>query len=222
MQQELEKFTEELKESLKEKLVSVALYGSATKGEHIPKKSDLNVLVILKQVSLNAISQNLKLIRRVRSKANINPVFWSEEEITGARDVFPVEFEDIKANHKIIYGTDPFGNLAITNRNLRHQLEFELRSKLLRLRSTWLELTGNRKKLETFLAHTGGSFLHLFKYAQKVSNSKLQDELAQPFYACQKLKHKEIAMNLQELETLYDKVHKTLIEIVGIVEVANE
>lgn len=70
------------------------------------------------------------------------PTLFTKEELMQGVDVFPVEFLNIKLNHKILYGEDFLKDINISKKNLRHQLEFEFRSKLIHLRSEYLQYSG--------------------------------------------------------------------------------
>ncbi|MCB4757375.1 MAG: hypothetical protein LHV69_10175 [Elusimicrobia bacterium] len=214
----VDEYCEGLKNVLGNNLISIILYGSAAKEEQIPKESDVNLMIILRECSLEKFSTAEKIISLGEKKGNINPVFWSEDELRNSADVFPVEFLDIKEKYRVLHGKDIFAEIAIDTKNLRHQLEFELRSKLLHLRTEWLNLKGSKGLLFYFLTRAGTSFLHLFKHAQKISNGKLDNSLAQDFQTCIKLKKKEIKMGTKELENLYEQVHDSLTRIISAID----
>lgn len=217
MQMNIDKFVQELKQSLTDNLVSVVLYGSAVKGELIQKQSDVNVMIMMKKVVLADISSVEKLIHKTQNKLRLNPVFWTIDEIRCSIDVFPIEFMDILSNHKILYGENMFNNISVDTKNLRHQVEFELRTKLLRLRNEWLSVAGNKALMFNFLTGIGTSFLHIFTYAQKIANNKLEDSLAEPFRTCVRLKKKEIKYGTPELESLYEEIHNSVEKIIEVV-----
>ncbi len=217
MQKYLNEFSETLQSLSGENLISLILYGSAVKGENISQQSDINVMVVFREFTLEKLSFLEKIIRRAQRKAKINPVFWTAEELKSSADVFPVEFLDIKEKYRILYGKDIFSEIQINTKNLRHQLEFEFRSKLLRLRNEWLNLQGAKTPLFDFLTRAGTSFLHLFNYARELSNDKLNASLSEPFRKCIALKKKEIKLGRAELEELYNEVHNSVTKIISII-----
>ncbi|HCJ67538.1 MAG TPA: hypothetical protein DHV62_09555 [Elusimicrobia bacterium] len=217
MEKYLNEFSQALSSSLGENLIALILYGSAVKGENVPKQSDVNVMVVLSELTLEKLSSLETIIHNGQRKAKINPVFWTEEELKNSADVFPVEFLDIKEKYRILYGKDIFSEITVNTKNLRHQLEFELRSKLLRMRNEWLNLRGRKTPLYDFLTRAGTSFLHLFNYAKKLSTNKFDNSLAEPFGKCIALKRKEIKLGRAELETLYSEVHNSVAKIIAII-----
>ena len=80
---------------------------------------------------------DLDILRKLKLGKEYLLLFTEEEIILGA-DVFPVEFLNITHDYKIHFGKDIFKDIKISKKNLRLQLEFEFRSKLIHLRSEYL------------------------------------------------------------------------------------
>ncbi|VVB86180.1 Uncharacterised protein [uncultured archaeon] len=110
-----------IKEILGENLVTLAEYytGDETRLIAVCKTLDIDVLRKLKQ-------------------GKEYPFLFTEEEIIRGADVFPVEFLNIRHDYKIHHGVDILKDIKISKQNLRLQLEFEFRSKLIHLRSEYL------------------------------------------------------------------------------------
>lgn len=218
MEENLNEFVSELKRLYSENLVSVILYGSAAHGDHVEEKSDVNIMIVLKDVSLDLLSSAEKIILKGQKKIKLNPFFWSEDEFRRSLDVFPIEFTDIIQNRRILYGADLLSLISIDTKNLRHQIELELRIKLLRLRSEWLRLRKDKSSMEDFLIRAGTSLHHLYLHANKIWNDKILASIEEPFVTCKRLKKKEIKMNLSELEKLYLKMHASVKELTKILD----
>lgn len=215
MKRELDEFSSSMSELFRDNFVAAVLYGSSAKSENILNGSDANIIVVLKDFSLDRLSLAEKIVKRGKRKADISCVFYTENELKTAADVFPVEFADIKENYRILAGRDVVAEISVDTKNLRHQLEFEMRSKLLKLRGGWLNLKGSRTRLFNFLTGTGTSFLHLFNYAQKLSGGKLENSLTEPYKKCIGLKKKEIRLDRAGLENLYRDVHDSVSKIIA-------
>jgi len=206
MQAQLKAFADSLKEALGERLASVILYGSAAKGSHTEGFSDVNVLVVLRAVSLDDVARASGLARRAGER-RYSLVFWSEAELRRCSDVFPIEYRDILSGYKVLQGGDALAGLAVDERNLRHQLEFELRSKLLRLRAGWPEVQGDKTALAKALAPAGASFARLLEEARGLPGFSLPKDAGRAFEECRKLKGAESRPGLADLEKLYADVH---------------
>ena len=85
----------QLKAAYGQTLQSVILYGSAVAGEHIAKKSDYNVLVILDAVPLERLAAVGAILRSWGEAGNSAPMTFTAAEWKSSSDVFPMEYADI-------------------------------------------------------------------------------------------------------------------------------
>ncbi len=158
-----EKITEELKKLLKDKLVSVVLYGSAAAGDHAGHKSDINLLVVthpLKRVDLLVLSD---VVAPWVKQKNPPPLFLTQEHLKDFVDVFPLEILDMQSNHKLLYGLDVLSALTISTDHLRVELEHELQAKFLQLKTRYMLTEGKTKEVWHLMVTSLSTFLVLFK-----------------------------------------------------------
>lgn len=147
----LEDFTREMRDLYGEDLLAVILYGSAVGPEYIPGVSDLNLLVVLKEVGPAELAKAVKSARRWR-KGRLSPLFLDPEYIQSSLDSFPIEFLEMKERHRLLWGEeDPLAGLEVSWANLRLQCEQELKGKWLRLRQAYLEAAGDARELRRLL-----------------------------------------------------------------------
>ena len=118
----------------KENIISIILYGSATGEFYIPKESDINLMVIFKDLEFQQLKASLKLINQGIIKKITAPLFLSLSHIETSKDVFPIEFLEIKENHLILYGRDLFSDMQIDQTYIRLFCEREIKGKLIRIR----------------------------------------------------------------------------------------
>src|SRR6185295_11303549 len=64
---------------------------------------------------------------------------------------------------KILYGRDPFEFVEISPANLRHQTEYELRTKLIQLRRLYIPASSSVEKLLALMSDSLASFAALFR-----------------------------------------------------------
>jgi predicted nucleotidyltransferase len=219
MEKLLQDWVTGLKQELGTNLVSVILYGSAARGDHVAARSDLNLMLVFKKLDLQQITTIRKLTSRKVRKQLPQLVFWTEEELNNAWDVFPLEFEDIKENHQCLVGKDPFGKQKVDKKRMRYQIEFELRSKLLTMRDTWLRSNRDNYVLEMFLIKAGNSFDYLIRKAAMVLGKKI----AMPhdiLEKIKKLKKKEIRLKRSELQDLFHQLHETVESVIRKIDAA--
>src|SRR3990170_7828080 len=108
--------TEEIKEILGENLVTLAEYYTG---------DERNLLAVCNTLDFDSL-RRFKKLKKI-------PFLFTKEELMDGVDVFPIEFLNIRQHHKILYGEDFLKDIQISKKDLRHQLEFEFRSKLIHL-----------------------------------------------------------------------------------------
>ena len=214
LQKVLDGFSSGLKETYLQGLISVILYGSAASGEYKPGFSNINLLVVLDDTSLQNLAKSARLLKN-RTYSSINCLFFTPEYINCSRDVFPIEFLDMKENYAVIYGKDLLGDLAIDLKNLRFQCEQELKAKLLNIKSYYL-INQNKTFLQNLLVKSFTSFLHICRnlirlkgkspaYKKEEILSEIWEEFKIDVSRLKKifdLKNKLIKLNYQETEQL--------------------
>jgi predicted nucleotidyltransferase len=144
-------------------LLSIILYGSSARGEYIPKKSDINFLILLTETGLEQLSRVFKTVSKWHKSNVSTPLFLSREYIKSSLDVFPIEFLNLQAHYKVIHGEDALKGLSIEKKFLRLQCERELKGKLLQLRQQFLETGGSRSEVEKLIARSVPTFYSIFR-----------------------------------------------------------
>ena len=159
----LDELVTQLQKAFGDGLMSVVLYGSAAAGEHIPKRSDFNVLVIVQKLGLPELEREAAIARAWGEAGNPPPLTLTADEWRSSSDVFPMEYADVLERHRVLYGTPPFEGIAVERRNLRLQLEHEAMGKLLQLRQGILGAGGDRRRLIELLAASLSTFMVIFR-----------------------------------------------------------
>jgi hypothetical protein len=150
-------------------LASVVLYGSAARGEYRPGVSDLNVLVLLGEVSPAALRRASDAARTWVSEGNPPPLMMSVDEWRGSADVWAIEVSDIRDAHLVLAGADPFAGSEIRLEDLRMQCERELKGKQIQLRERYLLFAGEPAELGQLLTRSFSTFLVLFRTVLRLS-----------------------------------------------------
>jgi predicted nucleotidyltransferase len=164
MNGELDRLVEKMKSAFGADLRSVVLYGSAAGGDFHPQHSDLNVLCVLHRLGVKQLESGNEVTRWWVGKGHPAPLLLTEEEIRSAADVFPIEFHDIKMQHKLLHGDDLFTTMTVPMTRHRIQLEHELRSKLLRLREQYMASRHDQHALQRLLTASVSTFGALFRH----------------------------------------------------------
>jgi predicted nucleotidyltransferase len=162
-QQAFASFIEDLRAAHGDNLASVVLYGSAATGEFTPHKSDYNLLIALRQITPADLRAAQPPLREWKRLGHPVPIYFTVSELRDAADVFPIEFHQMEGARLVLYGADPLANLKISDIYLRHQTEYELRSKLLQLRRLYIPASTSVDKLKDLMSESLGSFAAIFR-----------------------------------------------------------
>jgi hypothetical protein len=159
----LDELVTQLKAAFGDDLNSVVLYGSAAGGEHNPKRSDQNVLVIVRRVSMAAARAVSATARAWADAGNPPPLVMTVDEWRGSSDIFPMEYADILERHRVLNGTPPFDGIAVQAKDLLLQLEHEAMGKLLKLRQSVLASASDDKRLIELMAASASTIMVIFR-----------------------------------------------------------
>jgi hypothetical protein len=146
-------------------LVSVVLYGSAARGgaEHIAKRSDYNVLVVVPALSMEALRREAPIARDWLAAGNPPPLTLTLAEWHRCADIYPMEYADILQYHRVLCGNLPLESIRVDREHLRLQLESEAMGKLLRLRHLIMLAGDERAKQRELLEQSLSTILTLFR-----------------------------------------------------------
>ena len=158
----LARFVSELETAHGDNLSSVTVYGSTARDDE-DASARHDVLIVLRQVALDDLRRAIEPIRNWTRSGQPMPVYFSHEELQRAADVFPIEFLQMEQARRVVYGTDPFEFVEISNANLRHQTEYELRTKCLQLRRLYFAAAASAEQLTRLMTDSLSSFVALFR-----------------------------------------------------------
>jgi hypothetical protein len=168
----LDELVTQLRAAYGERLASVVLYGSAAGGDHIPNRSDYNVLVLLEPLdgaqaglaSSVAVSVAASAVARAwREAGNPPPMTMTLEEWRGSADIFPMEYADILERNRVLHGEPPFEGISVSPADLRLQLEQQVMGKLLQLRQGALLAGTDGKRQTELVAASLSTMMVLFR-----------------------------------------------------------
>jgi hypothetical protein len=163
VQEALNGLIDDLRATHGENLASVVLYGSAAAGDHIELRSDYNLLIVLDRITPEDLRLAQAPMREWQRLGHPLPVYFTVEELSDAGDVFPIEFHQMANARVVLYGKDPFEFVKLSDANLRHQTEYELRSKLIQLRRLYIPASVSIEKLCDLMSDSLASFAALFR-----------------------------------------------------------
>ncbi len=172
LQAKIEQLAAQLEEKLGDNLVTFCLYGPAVRHDTREGEKALTTLLIVKDASPLGLRPIEQPIADWAKKGNPPPLVFAEEGWRNSADVFPIEIEDMREAHRILRGTDPFGEITTTREDLRRELEREVRGKLLRLRTEFVAAAHKGKALEDLLLDSVGTFFVLFRAVLRLTGAE--------------------------------------------------
>src|SRR5216683_2284528 len=163
-----EKLTEvvrRLQEAAGENLRSVILYGSAARGDFHARKSDLNLLCILKSAKAVDLSRIASVVRWWSGQLHEPaPRIFTHEELIRSADVFAIELLDIGQTHRVLFGDDPVAGIEVPMNLHRVQVEHELRTVLQKLRDHFLRASDDEHQLREIYGKSISSITVLLRH----------------------------------------------------------
>jgi predicted nucleotidyltransferase len=152
---------DDLRSTHGDNLASVVLYGSAAAGD--AARSDYNLLIALNRITPEDLRLAQAPVREWQRLGHPLPVYFTVGELNDAADVFPIEFRQMERARKVLYGRDPFEFVELSDENLRHQTEYELRSKLIQLRRLYIPASVSADRLAGLMSDSLSSFAAIFR-----------------------------------------------------------
>lgn len=176
--------------------------------------SDINTFIIFKdETDNNVISKTSEIYKKYRKFPFSIPLMLKESEVLEAKDVFPVEFIEIKEKNVLLHGEDFLKGIEFSLTDIRKQCEAEIRAKIIGLRKMLFsrdELIKNQDVLYKSLT----SSIILLKQVLRLKGmpipqnridiiNRLEDHFNQPFNGIK---------NLYSMRESQVKITKNIIE----------
>jgi len=164
----LQTYVKEVKGAFGEQLEGLLLYGSAVRGEFLPGRSNLNLLLLVSSYGSAVLKQYSALHFRWSKEQIVAPLFLTEEEVHKSAAVFPLEFLEIQEQHRVLSGRDPFIGFHVKTDQLRETVLQGLTSHVLRLRQRYVEGGGGDEATMILLPLSITSTLPLLRGVQRI------------------------------------------------------
>ena len=159
----LDELVAQLRAAYGDDLRAIALYGSAAAGEHIPKRSDYNVLVIVDALPLDRLRAAAAATQAWIGAGNPPPMTMTAREWLGSADIFPMEYADILERHRVLAGALPTDGVTVRAEDLRLQVEQQAMGKLLKLRAGTLAAGADGARPLELLEASLSTFMVVFR-----------------------------------------------------------
>lgn len=232
IQEPLKLLAEHLRARLADNLAGITVVGSSLTDDFAPGRSDINTVVTLQRyetAALKAIAALAKPLRKTKVSA---PLLMTADYIQRSRDVFGVEFLDLRLTHRTILGTDPFAKLRIRKKDVRLQCERELKATLIRLRQGYIAAAGNTKLVRDVLIAAAKALAPLLRAMLWLKDIERPQTTAPTFeqaartfdvyldavVAAEHWRHEKTRVTDSELETAFESIYAAIDQLATIVD----
>ena len=211
---------------------SIYITGTAITDDFNEKVSDVNSVVVLKEMDLKFLGFLAPLGKKYGKQKVAAPLIMTPGYITTSLDVFPLEFLNFKLIHSAVFGEDLFQNLVIDRMDLRHQCERELKVKLIWIRQSYLSAQGDWKLLTEGLVNSIAGYIPLFRgiislfgktppVRQRDVIGALAEETGvdtDVFAKTLRKKHRQSKSSMEELNTMFEEYYAAIEKLGEIVD----
>ena len=168
----LDDLVAQLRAAYGDALRAVVLYGSAAGGDHVPVRSDYNVLVVVDALGMAQLRAVAATARAWREAGYPTPLTLTTAEWRASADVFPMEYADLLERHRVLYGELPLDGIRVDPRDLRVEVEQQTLGKLLQLRSAIVATGWEPKRQLALLEASLGTLMTIFRGAVRVHGER--------------------------------------------------
>jgi len=147
----LTRYSAQIKEDWSADLGGLLLFGSAARGDFITGRSNLNMLLLVRCLSVDLLQRAGQLHKKWGKHQIVAPLLMTEDDLGRCGRLFPLEFLQMTQHHVVLAGHDPFVEFQIDRDQLAWQCEQELEANLLRLRQRFIEGAGRIEAIQALL-----------------------------------------------------------------------
>jgi predicted nucleotidyltransferase len=228
----LTKLCGQLQDALGERLIAVVLHGGLARGEYAPHSSDVNVMLVLREATVEELDMAMSPVRQGMRDFRLSVMVVTEEGLRRSTDVFPIKFLDMQKHHRVLWGKDPLADLQIDSAHLRLRCEQEIKNLLYKLRHFYLQRGSRPELIESTLGTAVSSFLRSLSVLLILRTGRsptAKDEIAEaairelgldgkPLQEALRLKSRTYIPDVTELKRLYGEFMATVQKVAEIVD----
>jgi len=175
----VEEFGHQVAAALGGRLVSLLLYGSAARNGPGAGRAAINSLIICDGVDERLVAALAPLVAAWERGGHPPPIVLSETEWRASADAFAIEYEDIRAAHRVVTGRDPWPGVSVRREDVQRQLEHELVGKLVRLRQGYVGSLDDGRRLTQLVASSVSGFFTMLRTTLRLAGTPVPETPAE-------------------------------------------
>lgn len=164
-------FASRVSAALGGRLVSLLVYGSAAQRGAQASRAPVDTLLIADGVDERLFSALAPIVAAWMGEGHPPTIILSEGEWHSSADVFAIEYEDIRAAHRLLAGRDPWAGISVQREDVQRQLEYELVGKLVRLRQGYVGVLDDGPRLAALIVASTGGFLTMLRTTLRLAGT---------------------------------------------------
>ncbi|MDE3155964.1 MAG: hypothetical protein KGN76_12720 [Acidobacteriota bacterium] len=141
------------------RLRSFLVYGERTHRASGP----LHTLALVDGLTFDDLAACAPSVAEWHAHGIATPLLLPADEFARSLDVFPLEYGEIIADHRVLAGTDPFADLQVREADLRRACEVQARSHLLHHREGYLEAAGRPRAVSDLIVASAPALAALLR-----------------------------------------------------------
>lgn len=176
----LEAFAGQVATALGGRLVSLLVYGSTARAGATPRRGgSIDTLLIADGVDERLLAALAPIVHAWQTAGHPPPLILSDREWHASADAFAIEYEDIRAAHRVVAGRDPWPGITVQREDIQRQLEYELIGKLVRLRQGYVSALHDGRRLTALIVGSAASFLTMLRTTLRLAGTPVPDSAAE-------------------------------------------
>lgn len=156
-------------------LQAVILYGSAARGDFLPGRSNLNLLLLLEKPDLDALRRYAEGHRRWAREGIVAPLVVTDAELRSWPEIFPLEHVELRQHHFVLAGRDPFPPIEPAPGQLARECVQDMQGNLLRLRQRVMEGGATPEAIQLLLALSVTALLPALRAVARLKGGPVSD-----------------------------------------------
>ncbi|MGD9852141.1 MAG: hypothetical protein AB7T38_12810 [Nitrospirales bacterium] len=172
--EQFQAYLRDLEKTFQRNVEAVILYGSAARGDFIEGRSNWNLLVLVRSLSVNVIQEAGKLHVKGEKHRIVPPLLMTLDELQQSCSVYPLELLLIKESHVLLEGRDPFPDLKISMDHLGWHCEREIRSHAIQVRQRLIEGEARPEAVQSIMILSITALLPFLRGILRVLNHSSQ------------------------------------------------
>jgi len=165
----VQRLERELREIFGQRLLSLATYGPPP----APGKTT-HTMAIVERLGKDDLDACAAKVSVWHEREIATPLLLAAHEFDDSLDAFPLEFGAIIADHRLIAGDNPFGQLKVDPADVRRACEIQARSHLLHLREGFVETGGDAGRIAALIVQSAAPFAALLRSIERLAGGARQ------------------------------------------------